>query len=74
MGVVVLVLSLWLGGLSTIARWMGIETYPPAMLFAVGTLFVLPALLRYSTGSRSLRRSARSGRARTCQGGAALSP
>ena len=48
-GVVVLVLSLWRGGLNTMAGWMGIETYPPAMLFAIGTLFILLVLLHYST-------------------------
>ena len=35
-GVVLLALSLWRGGLNTIAGWVGIETYPPAVLFAVG--------------------------------------
>ncbi len=48
-GIVVLVLSLWRGGLNTMAGWMGIETYPPAMLFAIGTLFILLVLLHYST-------------------------
>jgi len=44
-----LVLSLWRSGLNTIAGWVGIETYPPAVLFAVATLFVLVVLLHYST-------------------------
>jgi hypothetical protein len=48
-GVVLLVLSLWRGGLNTIAGWFGIGTYPPAILFAVGILFILLVLLHYST-------------------------
>ena len=48
-GVVLLVLSLWRGGLNTMADWIGIETYPPSVLFAVGLLFVLVVLLHYST-------------------------
>jgi hypothetical protein len=48
-GVVLLALSLWRSGLNTIARWLGVETYPPAVLFAVGVLFVLAVLLHYST-------------------------
>lgn len=48
-GVVLLALSLWRGGLNTIAGWVGIETYPPAALFAVGALFILAVLLHYST-------------------------
>ena len=48
-GVVLLVLSVWRDGLNTIAGWFGIETYPPAILFAVGALFVLVVLLHYST-------------------------
>jgi len=48
-GLVLLVLSLWRDGLNTIAGWVGIETYPPAVLFAVATLFVLLVLLDYST-------------------------
>ena len=48
-GVVLLALSLWRGGLNTIAGWVGIETYPPAVLFAVGALFILAVLLHYST-------------------------
>ena len=47
--VVLLALSLWRSGLNTIAGWVGIETYPPAVLFAVGALFVLVVLLHYST-------------------------
>ena len=48
-GVVILVLSLWRGGLNTIAGWLGIQTYPPSVLFAVGSLFILLVLLHYST-------------------------
>jgi hypothetical protein len=48
-GLVLLVLSVWRGGLNTIAGWMGISTYPPAILFAVATLFVIIVLLYYST-------------------------
>lgn len=48
-GIVLLVLSAWRGGLNTIARWVGISTYPPAVLFAIGMLFILLVLLHYST-------------------------
>ena len=48
-GAVLLVLSLWRGGLNTIAGWFGISGYPPAILFAVGILFILLVLLHYST-------------------------
>jgi hypothetical protein len=48
-GIVLLVLSLWRGALDTIAGWFGVTTYPPAVLFAVATLFVLLVLLHYST-------------------------
>jgi cell division protein FtsW (lipid II flippase) len=48
-GLVLLALSLWRGGLNTIAGWVGVETYPPAVLFAVALLFVLAVLLHYST-------------------------
>src|SRR5262249_53252560 len=48
-GIVLVVLSAWRGGLNTIAGWVGVETYPPAVLFAVGLLFVLAVLLHYST-------------------------
>jgi hypothetical protein len=48
-GVVLLALSLWRGGLNSIARWVGVETYPPAILFAVAALFILAVLLHYST-------------------------
>jgi hypothetical protein len=47
--VVLLGLSLWRGGLNTIADWVGVETYPPAVLFAVASLFILLVLLHYST-------------------------
>ncbi len=48
-GVVLVGLSAWRGGLNTIARWFGVSTYPPAVLFAVGLLFVILVLLHYST-------------------------
>jgi hypothetical protein len=48
-GVVLLVLSIWRDGLNTIAGWVGVSTYPPAVLFAVATLFILLVLLHYST-------------------------
>jgi len=48
-GAVLLVLSAWRGGLNTIAGWVGVSTYPPAVLFAVATLFILLVLLHYST-------------------------
>jgi len=48
-GVALLVLSVWRGGLDTIAGWFGVETYPPAILFAVATLFIIIVLLHYST-------------------------
>ena len=48
-GVVLLVLSAWRGGLNTIAGWLGVTGYPPAILFAVATLFVILVLLHYST-------------------------
>ena len=48
-GVVLLVLSLWRDGLNTIAGWAGVTGYPPAVLFALGLLFVIVVLLHYST-------------------------
>ena len=48
-GAVLLVLSAWRGGLNTIAGWVGVTGYPPAVLFAVATLFILAVLLHYST-------------------------
>ena len=39
----------WRGGLNTIAGWVGVTSYPPAVLFAVATLFILLVLLHYST-------------------------
>ena len=53
-GIVLLVLSAWRGGLNTIARWVGVETYPPAILFAVASFFILAVLLHYSTVISSL--------------------
>jgi hypothetical protein len=48
-GLVLVVLSAWRGGLNTIAAWLGVRGYPPAVLFAVGLLFVIIVLLHYST-------------------------
>jgi hypothetical protein len=48
-GGVLVVLSAWRGGLNTIAAWLGVRGYPPALLFAVGLLFVIIVLLHYST-------------------------
>jgi hypothetical protein len=48
-GLVLVGLSVWRDGLNTIARWFGVSTYPPAVLFAVGLLFVIIVLLHYST-------------------------
>jgi hypothetical protein len=48
-GIVLLVLSLWRGGLNTIAGWLGVSGYPPAILFAAAILFVIAVLLHYST-------------------------
>src|SRR5471032_953571 len=47
-GGVLVVLSAWRGGLNTIAGWFGVRGYPPAVLFAVGLLFVILVLLHYS--------------------------
>jgi len=48
-GLILLALSAWRGGLNRIAGWVGVQTYPPAVLFAVALLFVLAVLLHYST-------------------------
>ena len=53
-GLVLLVLSAWRGGLTTVAGWFGVATYPPAILFAVATLFIIAVLLHYSTVLSSL--------------------
>ena len=44
-----LVLSAWRGGLNTIAGWLGVSGYPPAILFAAAIMFVIAVLLHYST-------------------------
>src|SRR5205085_5207486 len=49
-GGVLFALSLWRGGLNTIAGWFGVTSHPPAILGAVGALFILAVLLHYSTG------------------------
>jgi hypothetical protein len=48
-GIVLVVLSAWRSGLNTIAGWLGVRGYPPAVLFAIGLLFVILVLLHYST-------------------------
>jgi hypothetical protein len=48
-GLVLTGLSAWRGGLNTIARWLGVRGYPPAVLFAVAILFIIAVLLHYST-------------------------
>jgi len=48
-GIVLTALSAWRGGLNTIARWLGVRGYPPAVLFAVAILFIIAVLLHYST-------------------------
>jgi hypothetical protein len=48
-GLVMFVLSVWRSGLTTIARWVGVNGYPPAVFFAVGLLFTIVVLLHYST-------------------------
>ena len=48
-GITLTALSAWRGGLNTIAGWLGVRGYPPAVLFAVGLLFVILVLLHYST-------------------------
>ena len=48
-GAVMLALSLWRNGLNTIAGWFGVTSYPPAIIGAVGALFILVVLLHYST-------------------------
>ena len=48
-GLVLAALSAWRDGLNTMAGWVGIRSYPPAVLFAVGILFIIAVLLHYST-------------------------
>jgi len=48
-GITLTALSAWRSGLNTIAVWLGVRSYPPAVLFAVGILFILAVLLHYST-------------------------
>ena len=46
--VVLIVLSAWRGAVNEIATTLGVS-YGPAVIFAVGALFVLVVLLHYST-------------------------
>lgn len=48
-GIVLLVFSIWRDGANTIAGWVGIRTYPPAVLFAIAALFFFAVLLHYAT-------------------------
>jgi hypothetical protein len=48
-GLVLLVFSIWRDGANTIADWVGIQTYPPAVLFAIAALFFFAVLLHYAT-------------------------
>lgn len=48
-GTVLLVFSIWRDGINTIAGWVGIRTYPPAVLFAIAALFFFAVLLHYAT-------------------------
>ena len=48
-GVVLLVFAIWRDGANTIAGWVGIRTYPPAVLFAIAALFFFAVLLHYAT-------------------------
>ena len=68
------VLSAWRDGLNTIAGWLGVRSYPPAVLFAVGILFILAVLLHYSTViSRLSDQNVRArATARAARGGAAF--
>jgi hypothetical protein len=47
-GIVILILGLWRGLLSTIADTVGIA-YPPSALFVLAAFFILLLLLHYST-------------------------
>jgi hypothetical protein len=47
-GIVLLVLALWRQGLNTLARWVGVKTYPPSVLFAALLFFVLVLVLHFS--------------------------
>jgi hypothetical protein len=47
-GIVILILGLWRGLLSTIADSVGIA-YPPSALFVLAAFFILLLLLHYST-------------------------
>ena len=46
--IVLLILSLWRGAVDSIAGALGVS-YGPAVIFAIGALFVLVVLLHYST-------------------------
>ena len=46
--IVLLILSVWRGAVDSIAGALGVS-YGPAVIFAIGALFVLVVLLHYST-------------------------
>ena len=46
--IVLLILSVWRGAVTSIAQALGVS-YGPAVIFAVGAVFVLVVLLHYST-------------------------
>src|SRR5438874_13517162 len=48
-GGVLLALSVWRDGLNTSAGGFGVQTYPPAILGAIGALLILVILLHYAT-------------------------
>ena len=58
-GIALTVLSAWRDGLNTIAGWLGVRSYPPAVLFAVGLLFVLAVLLALLDGDLAALRPER---------------
>lgn len=47
-GGLMLVFSVWRGGLLTVSHWVGIS-YPPSTLFVLASLFVFALLLHFST-------------------------
>jgi uncharacterized membrane protein len=47
-GLVLAALSAWRRGLNTIADWVGVHSYPPALLIAIGIFFILVVLLHFS--------------------------
>jgi hypothetical protein len=60
-GLVLTALSAWRSGLNTMAGWLGVRGYPPAVLFAVGIIFILGDLeaVRPEHRPRAAARAAR---------------